>query len=347
MRGDAPAAARPARHRVNPVAAALSALFVLVAAFVYVFSCPLPEGSLPVRVYVEPGSSTADVADLLFENGIVRYPLAFRVLARVLRADGKIQSGEYDFEPGIYAWDAITSLTSGQVVYYSVTVREGLTVEQTATLIEERGFANADDILALCKDASLLPKVAEGADMSRVRYPLEGYLFPDTYYIRRGMTAREIVDMMLGRFAAVFTKDIEEKAAAAGLTPHEAATLASIVESEAYAADERPVIAAVYHNRLEDGMKLDADPTVVYAIGEEPGYSLLYRDLEFDSPYNTYKNAGLPPGPIGNFGKASLEAAVSPADVDYYYFVAKSDGTHAFARTLSEHNHNVATFRGN
>jgi UPF0755 protein len=327
------------------VVVALAVLFLTLSAASCVLSCPLPKGSAGVSVYVEPGSSTVEVADLLYRSGVVRSPLAFRALARLMGADGKIQSGEYLFEPGIYAWDAISSLVQGRVVYYSLTVREGLTAEKIASLIEERGFGDREKFLALAKDPSLAPDLVSREELEGTRYVLEGYLFPDTYYIRRGMSEREIVAMMLKRFSQVFSRDLQDKARGAGMTPHQVATLASIVEREAFAAEERPVIAAVYLNRLKIGMKLDADPTVVYALGEVAGYSLLYKDLEVDSPYNTYRNAGLPPGPIGNFGKASLEAVLNPRNVDYLYFVAKKDGSHAFARTLSEHNVNVARYR--
>ncbi len=328
------------------VALSLFALFLAVLAATYVLSCPLPEDSPGVAIYVAPGTSTAQVADTLYENGIIRSPLAFRALARLLRADGKLQTGEYRFEPGTYAWDAIASLKTGRVLYYSVTVPEGFSVEQIASLIEERGFGKKDEILKLCKDKSLLPIPVEDS-LDNVRYPLEGYLFPDTYYIRRGMNEKEIVAMMLKRFETVFTKELRAKAKEAGMSLHEVATLASIVESEAYAAEERAIIAGVYLNRLKLGMNLGADPTVIYAVGQKAGYVLLWKDLEVVSPYNTYINAGLPPGPIGNFGKACLEAVLSPADVNYLYFVAKPDRTHAFARTLTEHNRNIATYLGN
>lgn len=352
--------AAPPRERPNPrirrvspraarygIALVLSALLVATATAWYMLSCPLPTDASPVTVFVEPGSSTAHVADILHQQGIIRNPLAFRALARLMRADGRLQSGEYRFGPGIFAWDAIAALTTGQVVYYPVTLREGLTVTQIAALIEEKGFGSAEEILELCKDPSLLPVPEPAGGLGRVRYALEGYLFPDTYYFRKGMTAREIVQMMTSRFSAVFTEELIRKAQEAGMTPHEVATLASIVESEAYAAEERPIIAAVYLNRLKIGMKLDADPTVVYGLGKEPGYALLWRDLDSDSPYNTYRQPGLPPGPIGSFGEASLKAVLDPADVGYLYFVAKDDGTHAFARTLAEHNRNVSTYRGN
>lgn len=321
-------------------------MLLLVSCATYLLSCPLPKDAGKVTVTVEAGSSTASVALMLREKGVVRSALAFRLLARVMGADGKLQTGEYQFEPGIYAWDAITSLVRGSVVYYSLTVREGLSVEQIASLVEERGFGQKREFLEVCRDASLAPDLVPKEALAGTRYPLEGYLFPDTYYIRKGMTEREIAQMMLKRFSQVFTKDLQNKAKDVGLAPHQVATLASIVEREAYVPEERPVIAAVYLNRVRIGMKLDADPTVTYAIGKEAGYAPLLKDLEFDSPYNTYKNPGLPPGPIGNFGEASLKAVLSPASVDYLYFVAKKDGSHAFAHTLSEHNANVATYQG-
>ena len=322
-------------------------LLAAVSAVAYVYSCPMPKNSPGVTVYVPPGASTAQVADLLYKNGVIRYPLAFRILSRLMSADSKIQSGEYRFEPGIFAWDAMKSLVQGRVVYYSLTVREGLTVEEIASLVEERGFGNRDKFLELAKDASLLPAFVRKEEVAEAKYTLEGYLFPDTYYVRKGMSEKDIIFMMLKRTSQVFSSDVLAEIHKLGMTPHEVATLASIVEKEAYVPSERATIAAVYLNRLEIGMKLDADPTVVYAMGQKAGYSLTYKDLEADSPYNTYKNPGLPPGPIGSFGEASLNAVLHPDKVDYLYFVAKEDGTHAFAKTLSEHNLNVARYQPN
>ncbi|HHY44416.1 MAG TPA: endolytic transglycosylase MltG [Firmicutes bacterium] len=312
----------------------------------YLSSCPLPESSGPVTVVVEPGMSTREVAALLKDHGVIRNDLFFRVLTRVMGADSRIQSGEYSFEPGIHALDVLDSLVQGRVIYYSLTIREGLSVDQIAALVEERGFGSREAFLEAATDKSLAPAYVPAEYLETAKTPLEGYLFPDTYYLRRGMTERELVLMMLKRMEQVFTKEMQEKAAAMNLTPHEAVTLASIVEREAQVAEERPIIAAVYLNRLKIGMKLDADPTVLYAVGKPPDALVLWKDLEVDSPYNTYRNPGLPPGPICNFGKACLEAVLAPEDVDYLYFVAKNDGTHAFARTLAEHNANRATYQG-
>jgi UPF0755 protein len=330
------------RHKVG---LALLALLTGTLAFAYVMSCPLPKDSTPKVVTVEPGYTTRQVATLLQENGIIRNQVLFRILVRIMGADGKIQSGEFQFEPGIFAWDAVKSLVEGRVIYYTLTVREGLTVEQMADLVEERGFGSAVAFLEIVKDATLLPDYVSTDEVKDTRYPLEGYLFPDTYFVRKGVTERDLVSMMLARTSQVCTRDILESIRQAGLSPHEAFTMASIVEKEARAAEERPKIAAVYLNRLKIGMKLDADPTVMYAVGKNQG-PVLWKDLEADSPYNTYRRVGLPPGPISNFGKASLEAVLNPDSVDFLYFVAKNDGTHAFARTLSEHNANVAQYQG-
>ena len=334
-------------RRGSGVLTVLVSLLAAVSAVAYVFSCPLPKESPGVTVYVTPGLSMSQVAELLSQNRVIRSPGAFRILSRLAAADSRVQSGEYRFEPGIFAWDVLKSLVQGRVVYYSLTVREGLTIEEIAALVEERSFGDRGKFLEVAKDLSLLPAFVSKDDVKEAKYPLEGYLFPDTYYVRKGMSEKDIVLMMLKRTSQVFSADVLAQIRQMGMTPHEVATLASIVEKEAFVPSERATIAAVYLNRLQIGMKLDADPTVVYAIGERSGYSLKYKDLEIDSPYNTYKNTGLPPGPIGNFGEDSLKAVLHPDKVDYLYFVAKADGTHAFAKTLSEHNRNVAIYQPN
>ncbi len=328
-------------------AAGLFLCFLLLGAlgFSYLSTCPLPKDSPDVLFSVEPGYSTRQVADTLYENKLIRNPLFFRVLARLMGADGKIKSGDFRFEPGILAWNAVKGLVEGQVIYLTLTVREGLAVEQIADLVEGAGFGPAESFLELARDESLLPDYVMPEEVQNTKYPLEGYLFPDTYFVRKGATQEELVNMMLARTSQVFTEELLEKSREAGLTPHQACTIASIVEREARAAHERPIIAAVYLNRVAIGMRLDADPTVMYALGKYQG-GLLWKELEVDSPYNTYRNAGFPPGPICSFGAASLEAVLGPDVVDYFYFVAKNDGTHAFAKTLSEHNANVVLYQG-
>jgi len=333
------------RRKGFPVRFAMLTALIVLSAFGYWASCPLPKGSEPVTVDIRAGASTSEIAITLWEKGVVRSPFLFRLITKILGVEGKIQAGEYRFEPGIFLWDTISSLVSGRVIYYTLTVREGLAIEEIAVLIEDRGFGSKEEFLAIARDKSLLPGFVSQSEVEGTRYALEGYLFPDTYYIRKGMSEKEIVFMMLKRFGQVFDKEFQAKAKALGLSCHEAATIASIVEKEAQVSEERPVIAAVYLNRLKIGMKLDADPTVCYAVRKFTG-APLYKDLEFDSPYNTYKYPGLPPGPISNFGKASLEAVLNPAKVDYLYFVSRNDGTHAFSSSLAEHNQNVARYQG-
>lgn len=319
--------------------------FLCLAFFGYLGSCPLPKNAAPQVVDIPYGASTREIASILREKSIIRSPFLFDVLARILGKQEKFQAGEYSFEPGIFVWDVMKSLASGKVIYYTLTVREGLSVEEIGSLIEKRGFGSKEKFLETVAKSDLRPWFLSAEDAKKTRYPLEGYLFPDTYYVRKGMSEEELVSMMFKRFQQVFTRDIEAKAQKLGLSCLQVATLASIVEKEAQVPEERPIIAAVYLNRLKIGMKLDADPTVSYAAGKY-GLAPTLKDLEVDSPYNTYKYAGLPPGPISNFGKASLDAVLNPANVDYLYFVSRNDGTHAFARTLEEHNHNVQIYQG-
>ena len=325
----------------------LSLLLALAAtsAVAFLTACPLPPGSPAVVVAIREGSSTAEIASELYSKGVIKSPFLFRLFARILGVQGSLQAGEYAFEPGMSLFDVMSSIREGRVVYYKLTISEGLSVEQVAMVVEERGFGSKEAFLQACKDPDLVKKWATSDELKNTRYPVEGYLFPDTYYIRKGLTEKDLVLMMVRRFSQAVGGLLEKNAGKYGLSPHQLATLASIVEKEAMTPEERPIIAKVFLNRLAIGMKLDADPTVLYAIGKTSG-SPLYKDLEFDSPYNTYKYAGLPPGPIAGFGKAALEAVIDPASVDYLYFVSKNDGTHAFARTYEEHLKNVRQYQG-
>jgi UPF0755 protein len=206
-----------------------------------------------------------------------------------------------------------------------------------AQIFEEKGFGARDAFIASAKDATAIRELYPQAT------DLEGYLFPDTYALPQKTTAAQLVDRMVSRFEESLTPEIRERAAARGLGVRQLVTLASLVEKETGKGDERPLVAAVYSNRLKIGMGMQCDPTVIYALERAGKYdgNLTREDLQFDSPYNTYRYAGLPPGPIAAPGKASLEAAASPADVPYIYFVSKNDGSHAFASTLDEHNRNV------
>jgi UPF0755 protein len=227
----------------------------------------------------------------------------------------------------------------GEVVQYSIVVPEGLTEEETFELFWSRGIGGPEAFKRALTETELLPGLTTGVN------DLEGFLFPETYVVTRTTSARQIVDSMVAQFRKNFTPDLREKARALGFTPRQAVILASIIEKESAIKSEGPVIAAVYWNRLKKNMRLQADPTVMYAMKRDGHWTgTLHRsDYTYDSPYNTYTNDGLPPGPICNPGLTALKAAVSPAKTDYLYFVADTTGGHKFTRTYEEHLQAIAT----
>ena len=248
-----------------------------------------------------------------------------------------LKAGEYRFSGAMSAADVVARLARGDVYLRAVTFREGLTIRQMAGIFEDAGFGPAKAFIAAAGDAQLVG----GFDPAARN--LEGYLFPDTYALPRAASAPDLVRRMVARFESVMTTDLRQAADALGLSVREVVTLASLIEKETAAPAERPLVSAVYHNRLRQGMGLQCDPTVIYALELRGRFNgnLTRADLAVDSPYNTYRYRGLPPGPIAAPGRLSLEAAVRPAPVDYVYFVSRNDGTHAFASTLAEHNRNV------
>jgi UPF0755 protein len=235
----------------------------------------------------------------------------------------------------------VERLARGDVYARRITFPEGLTIGEMAGIYESRGFGAAARFLEAAANASLI------RDLDREAVDLEGYLFPETYALPRETPASRLIAMMVDRFRATYTDQWRRSAEEQGWTPRQVVTLASLVEKETGKPEERPIVAAVYRNRLNIGMGLQADPTVVYALQKAGRYTGNIRrdDLALDSPYNTYRHAGLPPGPIAAPGAASLEAALMPANVSYLYFVSRNDGSHVFARTLAEHNRNVREFQ--
>jgi UPF0755 protein len=233
--------------------------------------------------------------------------------------------------------DVVAKLAKGDVYLRPITFREGLTIRQMAAVFEERGFGPRTEFERAAGNGQRIAGIDPDAP------DLEGYLFPDTYALPRRTTADQLVERMVRRFEQTLTPELRARAAGRGLSVRELVTLASLVEKETARGEERPLVAAVYSNRLAIGMGLQCDPTVIYALERAGSYdgNLTRAGLQIDSPYNTYRYAGLPPGPIAAPGKASLEAAADPADVPYLYFVSRNDGSHAFATTLDEHNRNV------
>jgi UPF0755 protein len=290
-------------------------------------------GPDPVRVEIPVGASLADIATRLASAGVVRHPFVFRRYAAMAQFDRQVRAGEYEFVAGESYRRILERLRQGDILRIKMTVPEGLTVREIAALVQVKLGIHRDEVLRVAEDRELLRR--HGIDSPT----LEGYLFPDTYFFPTRITASEVIETMLQRFFVAWTPAHEERARAIGLTRGQVLTLASIIEGEALLDSERPRISAVYHNRLRRDMLLQADPTVLYALGGMRR-RVLYRDLLVASPYNTYVNRGLPPGPICNPGLRSIEAALAPlGGADELFFVAARDGTgrHVFTRTFDEH----------
>ena len=292
-------------------------------------------------VEIPQGAGPASIGRRLVDAGVVRDAWVFRYELARSGSGRRLQAGEYRFDRPMTVKEVVAAIARGEVYLRPITFREGLTAKQMAELFESKGFGPAAEFEAAAADATPVHGIDPAAR------DLEGYLFPSTYALPRRATAPLLVARMVEGFEKVLTPELRARAAARGLSPRELVTLASIVEKETGKAEERPMVAAVYSNRLKIGMGLQCDPTVIYALERAGRYTgnLTREDLRFDSPYNTYRYAGLPPGPIANPGRASLEAAASPADVPYLYFVSRGDGSHAFASNLDEHNHNVFEFQ--
>jgi peptidoglycan lytic transglycosylase G len=293
------------------------------------------------RVAVAPGTSGLAILASLEREGVIRNATLARVWL-LTQGDPRLQAGEYLFHAPLSTVDALDKVIRGDVVAHGVTVPEGLTLEETADRLVDAGLGPRDAFLAAMRDAGPI------ADLDPHAADLEGYLFPDSYTFAAGTAPGVVVEAMVGNFRRRWRREVAPHLSAdGGRTLREVVTLASIVEKEAKASPERPLIAAVYANRLQRGMGLFADPTVIFALkklGRWDG-NIRKADLALDSPYNTYRYAGLPPGPICSPGVGSLAAAADPADVPYLYFVSRNDGTHVFATSLEEHNRNVAEWQ--
>ena len=288
-------------------------------------------------VDVPPGAGPRSIGDRLVTAGVVRDALSFRLGLYLSGQSRRLQAGEYRFDRAMTPMQVIDKLARGDVYVVTITFPEGLTIAEMARIFESQEFGSAAEFVEAAGDPSPIEALdPEARD-------LEGYLFPETYPLPRKTPASRLVRQMTDRFERVMTPDLRRAAEAKGLTVRQAVTLASIIEKEASRQEERPLVAAVYANRLRIGMPLQADPTVIFALLRAGTYTgnLRRDDLAFDSPYNTYRYPGLPPGPIASPGRAAIEAALNPAAVDYLYFVSRNDGSHEFARTLGEHNRNV------
>lgn len=303
-----------------------------------------------VVLTIAPGSTTDQIADQLREAGVIRSALAFRLRARQSGQDGSFQAGQHTLRRNMTVDEAIAALQKAEVQDRVLTLIEGWRREEIAAYLQANDALSASEFLTLTAgegfDRDFLSERPDAAS-------LEGYLFPDTYRIERETTTSQFIERLLDQFSRKISGEVSAGFQTNGLNVHQAVTLAAIVEREAQVPAERPLIASVFYNRLRIGMRLQADPTVQYALGYQETESrwwkraVTFADLKVESPYNTYANAGLPPGPICNPGAASLQAVSAPATTDYFYFVAVGDGSHVFARTLEEHNANVRRHQQN
>ena len=310
---------------------AIFAFALVAAAWIWIAS-RVPDRAGPARVEVAPGTPVRALAARLEEARVIRSARLFEIWVRLSGSTGSIQAGTYDFPAGASLPGVIEMLVGGRTLLASVTIPEGLRLEQQAGVAARQLGIDSGAFVAAATDSLF-------ADSLGVDAPtLEGYLFPETYLVDPETDARELVRLMVGQFQRTFGEEWRRRAEDLGRSVHEIVTLASIVEEEARVTEERPVIAGVYWNRLRVGMKLEADPTVQYALGAHR-QRVLYRDLETDSPYNTYLYPGLPPGPIASPGRASLEATLYPDSVPWLFFFATGEGgRHTFSETFAEHN---------
>ncbi|HEX4004056.1 MAG TPA: endolytic transglycosylase MltG [Candidatus Acidoferrales bacterium] len=301
-------------------------------------------GHRPEEVFVDipRGASRWDIAGILREDDVIRNRLAF-MLFSVWHYRRPIQAGEYYFDQPVNTREVFWKMAHGRIYVRSVLVPEGWTSFEIADEIQAQGICDRNEFLAATHDTSLISNIAPGA------HSLEGFLFPSTYDFTRHNSCEQVAKRMVANFRAVWDsiRPTDSQQLPDGLTPLQVVTLASLVERETPDAEERPLVAGVFYNRLRKGVPLQCDPTVQYALALEghPIKDVKPKDLQVDSAYNTYTHVGLPPGPIANPGEASLRAAMAPATTDYLYFVANDQGGHFFARTLAEHNRNVARLR--
>lgn len=315
--------------RVGAGVLALGALFLVALGP----AAPPPQ---PDRlVYLAPGTTTREVTATLAKEGLIRHPVLFRILARVRGLDRSLRAGEYRLNAGLASWAVLETLVEGRTVTRQVTLPEGLQAKEVVRRLARAGAGPESALLALVQSpadvfAGTPPPELAGATS------LEGFLFPDTYPVSRGERPDLLLRRMVERFLAEVRPLYAQSPLRDQVSLYQMVTVASLVEAEAQVGAERSVIASVFYNRLSRGMPLQSCATVEYALGRHKS-RLTLEDLKIDSPYNTYLHPGLPPGPIGNPGVASLAAAANPASTSYLFFVAKGDGTHSFSRSYSDH----------
>jgi UPF0755 protein len=292
----------------------------------------------PQVIKIKAGNSFTQIANHLQESGIISDAKRFTLLAHWKDATGQIQAGEYLFEKATRPEEVLARLTAGDILKFKVTIPEGFNLREIAARLETTGIGSAADFMTLCTDTGFIRSL--GIDATS----LEGYLFPETYTYTSSSTLPQQLRAMVAQMRAHLTPDLLENAKAVNLDSHQLITLASIIQKEAGNVTEMPLISAVFHNRLRRGIALQADPTVIYGIADFDG-NLTRKHLATPTPYNTYRQRGLPPGPIASPGLLALHAAANPVKSKNLYFVARGDGTHEFSATLRDHNNAVRRYQ--
>ena len=346
-------------RKIVGITAAVLLLLVLVVGiggYVYISSALKPvneEATKGIAVQIPMGSGVTNISRILEDHEIIKNGKIFKYYAK-FKNESQFQAGDYTFTQSMTLDEIIETLKTGKLYrtpVFTMTVPEGLTLEQIGEVVAKNSSHTAEEFLAtVTNDAFVEQMMAEFPELiteevkaEHIRHDLEGYLYPATYpFYTENPTIEEIAETMISALNTL-VNDYKTSIAEREMTVHQFLTFASLLEEEATATTDRETIASVFYNRLEIDMPLQTDPTVLYSLGEHKD-RVLYADLEVENPYNTYKNTGLPPGPIAGAGKSSLEAAISPSETDYFYFLADQDGTNHFAKTYEEHLANVAKY---
>jgi len=305
-------------------------LFLIIFVWLFVSSAATGPAEYVHTLTVNRGDTFDAVLATMHQTDIIKSKTKLRLAARFSGLRNKIKAGVYEIRGGTSALEILQQLSQGRVQLVRVTIPEGKHIRQIAAILQQTIAVDSTHFVAICYDTTFINNLGIPSTS------LEGFLYPDTYLLASGMPPEDVVKNMVSEFVSNFGSDLQKRGSEMGFSIIETLTLASIIEGEAVLPSERKTISGVYHNRLKRGMRLQADPTIQYIIKDGPR-RILNSDLEIDSPYNTYKYAGLPPGPINNPGREAIVASLYPEDVKYLYFVANGDGSHTFSRTLKEH----------
>ena len=313
--------------------------WVIAGFFYYQVSVPAGNSLKPIIVSITPGATLKQISSNLKDHNLIKNSIAFRLLANIRQKQTQIQIGEYELNPSMLPIDILKAITTGQTVLHAVTIPEGYRITEIADLLAKKNIVNKDKFIKESKNKNLLKS------LSLKTKTLEGYLFPETYHFNKNTSEKKVVSVMLETFKKRLTShNILDQIGRSKLSLHEVITLASLIEKETGKTEERKHISSVFHNRLKKNMRLQTDPTVIYAIKDFDG-NIRKKDLSINSPYNTYRHKGLPPGPIASPGLKAIIAALNPIKTNHLYFVSRKDGSHHFSPNLKEHNQAVKKYQ--